>query len=723
VKKLIVSSVLASSILFPTFANADNLSFPVKMTVEKKVDIRRGATTSFSIVKSLNSGQGVKVIGEFTNSHGQKWFHVDLGKIKGWGLSTLFTPESDGVVSSANVNVRRGATTSYETVGKLSAGTKIKVLDSFTNKSGELWYRIQYEKTTGWVIGKYLKTNFGSTLSLLQNLSSQKTVIVNNTYVRRGATTSYKTVLTLKKGQKVNIISHFTNSDGEKWYRVQSDQIIGWVISTAFETVDSTSQTHQKSVIIDKAYILRGASSSYQSVSTLVKGQTVNIIGTFSNSIGEKWYRAQYGKITGWIVSSAFEITQVKSTLLIGTKNTALYSGPSYKNSQLQRLPYNSKVLVLGETKDSSSQLWEKVKTESGKTGWTPKFELIQSNNDLHYVYTLNKAVIRKGASANYGIALSLKPNDKLMVLQTINGWVNVETNSGIRGWMLASQTSPVPVYGLLSPSVENNDLVWQKAMDYKISYSKVSSNQLKIAVATTTVKMPSFKMKGIKSIQSHLNGSNTSINITFEPGYTFTLRNYQDKLSIKVLPSGLLGKKIIVDAGHGGYDTGAIGPNGLNEKDVNLGTALLLKSELEKAGAIVTLTRSTDVFVELDERAAISNLSDADTFISIHSDSFSTTSIGTTTYFNTTVNFNGPKSKELAGDIEQNMISTLNTYNRGIKEQDYRVLRKNELPSILVELAYISNPKEEALLKSNDFRQKAAIGIRKGLEQYFSNL
>ncbi|KPD00142.1 N-acetylmuramoyl-L-alanine amidase LytC precursor [Geobacillus sp. BCO2] len=120
-------------------------------------------------------------------------------------------------------------------------------------------------------------------------------------------------------------------------------------------------------------------------------------------------------------------------------------------------------------------------------------------------------------------------------------------------------------------------------------------------------------------------------------------------------------------------------------------------------------LTRSTDIFLELSERTWIANSSDYDAFISIHADSYSRTSRGTTTYYNVSSNFNGPKSEQLAAIVQKHLVQQLGTYDRGHKTQDFYVNRKNELPSILVELAFISNPNEEALLKTKAFRQKSS--------------
>lgn len=584
-KKIIATSVMASSLLFPTFANAENLVFPAKMTTEMKVDIRRGATTSYSIIKSLNTGQQVTVIDEFTNTTGETWYRVDLGSVKGWGLAEDFTATP----------------------------------------------------------------------------TSEQKIVLNRTDIRKGATASYPSIGAVSPNQKVEILDTFTNSTNEKWYRIKSGNLVGWIISTAFEAVDSS-----------------------------VNPQPIN------------------------------------QTLYVGT-NGALYSGATYKYTMVENIPLNSAVTVVDKFTNSLNQEWLRIKSPSGRLGWMPKSALNETKLSLSYVYSLNNAVIRRGASTNYSITVTLKANEKLTVIQELNGWLNVRTAAGKSGWMLKSQTSSTSLKGLISPTTyadgEDNYLVWQKPTNFDFTYSVAAPNQLKLTSGISDVELPNFDVKGIQSVEAVPSGSNQSVILTFEPGYTFTIRNYADKVSIKVMPTGILGKKIVIDAGHGGKDTGAIGPNGLLEKNANLGTALILKEELENAGATVTLTRSTDIFLELSERTDIANRSDADAFVSIHSDSFSTTSVGTTTYYNSTVNFNGPRSRALGNLIQENMMDTLDTYDRGVKEQEFYVNRMNELPSILVEMAFISNPKEEALLRSDDFRRKLAVGITEGFKEYFNNL
>ncbi|MBU8771515.1 SH3 domain-containing protein [Cytobacillus oceanisediminis] len=683
--------------------------------------VRRGASTEYTTVATLDKNQEIKIIGEHKNSIGELWYRVDLGYIIGWVNSSIFEapayPVTTKVVQIDKSNVRRGASAEYTTVATLDKNQEVKIIGEHKNSIGELWYRVDLGYIIGWVNS-----------SAFIYAVTTKVVQIDNSAVRRGASAEYTTVATLNKNQEVKITGEHKNSKGELWYRADLGYIIGWVNSTAFIAPEYTIKTVQ----VDHAVVRRGADLSYQTVASLEKLQQVKIIDEFTNSKGELWYRADLGHLLGWVDSSAFKKPEpgaisLTGTYYVGNRNTNLHSGATYDYRVVEKLNITSKVTVLSGFINQSMETWARVSTTSGNIGWVPFKDLVASTAELKYVYALNNAALRRGASTTYQITASLKADEPLLILNKLNGWLNVETNTGLRGWVLESQTSPVSLKRLSSPSTYTEGtasyLVWKKPTDFDFTYTTLSANRLKLTQGITDADLPSFKVKGIKSIETVQSSSTQkSVILTFEPGYTFTIRDYSDKVSIKVMPTGLLGKKIVIDAGHGGKDTGAIGPTGLLEKDVNLATAFLLKTELERSGAIVNLTRSTDIFLELAERTAIANSSNYDAFISIHADSFSSTSRGSTTFFNSTVNFNGPKSEELADSVQKYMVSSLGTYNRGVKEQEFYVNRMNQLPSILVELAFISNPNEESLLRSTAFRQKAAEGIRKGFQDYYSN-
>ena len=716
---------------------------PVKETKTVQIDkapVRKGATDSYSIITYVNKNQSVTIIDTFKNANGEVWYRADLGSVQGWIKETAFqavtlppAPETGTkTVMIDKAPVRKGATDSYSVVTYVEKNQKVNIIDSFKNANGEIWYRADLGSVQGWI-----KENAFQAGSLppapetpdLPAIGSYVYSQVNSLDVRRGATSSYQSVGKLSLNQKVKVLDHFVHSSGEAWLRVEvNSSLAGWIPAKSASANQAINL--KLYVSVDVANMRSGPSLSHSVIDQATKGAELTAFETAKDSTGDLWYKVKTsaGNIA-WVhesVVSKQPSVSIGTTMLVGTMNAALYAGASYDYKISERLPYNSKVTVLGEFTNSLGQRWINIKSAAGKTGWTPEYELVTSQNIFKYVFAKKGAVIRKGAGTNYGISAYLAENDSLKILRKLNGWLNVENAKGTRGWVLETQTTTVSAKRLSSPAYSTvngeNYLTWIKPSNFAVSYTTLSSNRLKITGAMTDIEVPKGSIKGIKSIETFESGSLKSAVITFEPGYSFTLRDYSNKVSVKIVPFGLLGKKIVVDAGHGGKDPGAIGPSGLREKDVTLSTALLLKTELEKYGATVILTRSTDIFLELSERTTIANNSTGDAFISIHGDSFSSTSKGTTTYYNSTVNFNGPRSETLGNAIQKSMISSMNTYNRGVKEQNFYVNRMNQLPSVLVELAFISNPNEEALLKTTAFRQKAAVGITKGLEEYFNN-
>jgi N-acetylmuramoyl-L-alanine amidase len=186
-----------------------------------------------------------------------------------------------------------------------------------------------------------------------------------------------------------------------------------------------------------------------------------------------------------------------------------------------------------------------------------------------------------------------------------------------------------------------------------------------------------------------------------------------------------LLGKNICIDPGHGGSDPGALGATGTKEKDNTLAISLLLRDKLEKNGATVVMTRDCDRDVaysdataeeELGARVDIANESASDIFISIHNDSFANSSAaGTTAY-----HYGDSESVKLAGYVQKCLVEELGTKDRGARFASFYVIRYTDMPAILVEVAFISNPEEELLLASVDGRYKAAESIFQGVVKYF---
>ena len=192
----------------------------------------------------------------------------------------------------------------------------------------------------------------------------------------------------------------------------------------------------------------------------------------------------------------------------------------------------------------------------------------------------------------------------------------------------------------------------------------------------------------------------------------------------------GIQGRDITIDAGHGGNDSGAIGPTGVMEKNVTLRIATRLQSLLEADGATVHMTRTTDTEVspkhenatdieELQARCDVANASGSDIFVSIHMDSFTSEAAkGTTGYYYAD---GAPESQRLADSIRASVVASLGTDSRGTKTCRFYVVRHTNMPATLVEVAFISNPNEEKLLDSDDGLDKTAKAIEEGIKRYFA--
>lgn len=192
---------------------------------------------------------------------------------------------------------------------------------------------------------------------------------------------------------------------------------------------------------------------------------------------------------------------------------------------------------------------------------------------------------------------------------------------------------------------------------------------------------------------------------------------------------TGLAGHSITIDAGHGGNDSGAIGPTGVTEKSVTLRVALALQKILTSEGANVYMTRTTDTEVspkgaaasdieELQARCDVANQHDSDIFISIHMDSFTNGAAkGTTGYYYA---LGSKKSRDLADKVRAGVIDQIGTPSRGTQSCNFYVVKHTDMPATLVEVAFISNPTEEKLMNSEDGVQKAAQGIADGIADFF---
>jgi N-acetylmuramoyl-L-alanine amidase len=177
-----------------------------------------------------------------------------------------------------------------------------------------------------------------------------------------------------------------------------------------------------------------------------------------------------------------------------------------------------------------------------------------------------------------------------------------------------------------------------------------------------------------------------------------------------------LKGKTIIVDPGHGGDDPGAMGPGGVQEKDINLKTAKYLAGYLRERGAKVYLTRKSDVRHKLKDIVDFSNRAKGDIYIGMHFNSIDNPKIsGTETHYYT------PQSFKLACAVHNKLLSGIRREDRGIKRTMLYTVHHTKMPAIIVEPIYMTHFQDGLLIKSKSFQKEVARDIALGVEDYFN--
>ena len=174
---------------------------------------------------------------------------------------------------------------------------------------------------------------------------------------------------------------------------------------------------------------------------------------------------------------------------------------------------------------------------------------------------------------------------------------------------------------------------------------------------------------------------------------------------------------KVFIDPGHGGYDNGAV-QNGVFEDEINLQIAQKIEAKLKAKGVQVKMSRYDDTYLSLTERTTMANNWGSDIFVSIHQNSATSSSAnGIETYYHSS----RQDSKELAVEIQNDLIQSTNATNRGVKTANYSVIQTASMPSNLVECGFISNPTEAKNLSSSSYQDKVAEGIVSGIMDYLA--
>ncbi|MBS4534160.1 N-acetylmuramoyl-L-alanine amidase [Clostridium sp. D2Q-14] len=174
---------------------------------------------------------------------------------------------------------------------------------------------------------------------------------------------------------------------------------------------------------------------------------------------------------------------------------------------------------------------------------------------------------------------------------------------------------------------------------------------------------------------------------------------------------------KVVIDPGHGGSDVGATGISGLYEKDFTLSLSKKIKKILEKEEQIeVYMTREDDTFISTEDlyRPKFANELNADLYISIHGNTFSDSDVSGTESF-----YFHDESKYFADLIHRHVVNATGFNDRGVKAKDFFVVRYVDMPAVLLEIGYLTNPQEEQKMLDDGFQYSIATSIVDGIKEY----
>lgn len=361
---------------------------------------------------------------------------------------------------------------------------------------------------------------------------------------------------------------------------------------------------------------------------------------------------------------------------------------------------------------------WSKVFVHN-RVGWVLSSEL-----DNAKVNASNTAITVKATQAGVSVFKDTRSTDKelgKLNVETVylkyfdkNGWSQIVYQNAL-AWVKSDMIEIIK-----EPSTISAQQI--EAKYPKATIATVTSNFAPLVNDVQTNGIMSNLLKGDEIVLTNKNLTNdyyfgTSLTTELQ-GYIHSKHvtineNVTQRIGVK--STTLKGSTIVIDAGHGGVDGGAVNSgNHIKEAELTLKTAEILKNVLVNEGVNVIMTRTNDKNIELEERGRLANQHQADVFISLHYDSTEETGPS-----GTSVHYLRYSDKRLA-ELFAESFKELPLQSNGIKPSNFVVLRESNAPALLLELGYMNNDSDVKIFNSNEYRQNVAQKILNALKQYF---
>jgi N-acetylmuramoyl-L-alanine amidase len=483
----------------------------------------------------------------------------------------------------------------------------------------------------------------------------------------------------------------------------------------------SKAEAQSEVVIIDtdRLNIRSGPGLSYGVISTLNKNDKVSILSNQGD-----WYEIKFKDKKGW-VAKWYTINDNEkkgiSTISSQVNHLNVRAKPSTSSAVLKQMNTGDLATKTGEQGE-----WTSVNVD-GIKGWvhtnyisTTSLEKVNKSSspskDLNYFTVgVNGLNVRSHGDLSSKRIDLINKGDTYKVLEKSGNWIKIELGKGKSGWVYS-------FHGKLSNTKSTN--INSKKTSKNVYVLSDGTNLRKNASTSSEVIMRANAGKQFPIVSEAKDWYEVKLptgETAFVAGWVVSV-NDEQATTVKTVKKNrvagtLNGLTIVIDPGHGGFDTGTISVNGTFEKSLTQRTAEMLERKLKLAGANVVLTRNMDTYIPLQKRVSIGHRYDADAFISVHYDASINSSInGFTTYYT------HGYQRELAVAVNNGLASTITLRNRGAQPANYLVLRENRQNAILLELGFLSNALEESNVNTERFRERATQGIYQGLLTFFDN-
>lgn len=471
------------------------------------------------------------------------------------------------------------------------------------------------------------------------------------------------------------------------------------------------------------------------------------------------WYKVRLSdNRMGWVANWLGQVVESQSTTIdmpsapLGKgRVTGTYvnvrSGPGLNFEQVHRVHQGQEIVLLSKEGD-----WFQIQLAGQRTGWIAGWlvelesseqkaaqeQVDQSLGESNQTNSANKIAVtlvdninaRGGAGTTHPVLQILAKGERYRVIQQEEDWLQIQLSNDSFGWVASwlvelveaqdADSASLDSPRLLKMGIVNGDVV-NVRQGAGTHFPRVAQARAGDELAVLEEQNSWYKVQ----LQSNQQG--------WIAGQFLTVREGQATPAIRGdQPHSLQGKLIVLDPGHGrihptgGWnDPGAIGPTGVKERDVVLDISRRLKALLEEQGAQVAMTRSGDTTtLSLHERAELANNIKADIFISVHANaSLSANQNGTMVFFfanDPRIHTQRVVRNNLAQEIQRELVQELKLTDLGVRQSNFVVLRETTMPSVLVEVAFLSNPAEERLLADQGFRQRSAEAMARGVVNFF---